>query len=149
MIVAIGSDHRGFRLKKTLVKYLEQKEHKVIDFGTFALESCDYPVYCQKVGLQVARRRAQRGIFICKTGIGSSIALNKIKGIRASLVHNVKAARFARLHNDSNVLVLGSDFVKADYAKRIVRTWLTTGFEGTRHLRRIAQISRIEEGHEL
>ncbi len=147
MKIAIGSDHRGFRLKSKVIKYLEDKGHKILDFGTFSSQPCDYPLYCFKVAKAVYLKRAQRGIFICKTGIGSCIALNKVKGIRAALVYNIKGARFSRLHNDSNILVLGSDFVKFDYAKRIIGVWLNTEFEGGRHEKRVTQIRKIEEGY--
>ena len=149
MRIAIGSDHRGFKLKGVISQYLKEKGHDLLDLGTFSEQSCDYPVYCSRLTQAILKNKFQRGIFICKTGIGSSISLNKIKGIRAALVYNLKAARFSRLHNDSNVLVLGSDFVKLDYAKKIVSTWLNTNFEAGRHSRRINQIRKIEEGHEF
>jgi len=145
MIIAIGSDHRGFKLKRALTEYLKEKGHKILDFGTFSNESCDYPIYCFKVAESVVRGEAQRGIFICKTGIGSSIALNKTKQIRAAVACNVKGAKFSRLHNDSNVLVLGSDFIKPDYAKKILTVWLRTEFEGGRHQRRLNQIKKFED----
>ena len=149
MRVAIGSDHRGFRLKNALIDYMKSKKIEVLDFGTFSEKSCDYPVYCFKVAQSVVKKKVNRGIFICKTGIGSSIALNKVKGARAALVHNIKGARFSRLHNDSNILVLGDDFVNTDYAKKIVNTWLKTEFEAGRHSRRITQIRKIEQEHGL
>ena len=149
MKVAIGSDHRGFGLKKKLVDYLQKKGHQVFDFGTFSRESCDYPLYCARVAESVAAREAGRGIFICKTGIGSCIALNKVKGIRAALVHNIKGARFSRLHNDANVLVLGSDFVTSSYAEKIAKVFLDTEFEAGRHRKRITQIKKMEQGHGL
>ena len=149
MKIAIGSDHRGFSLKRALSEALKKKGHDLLDFGTFSQESCDYPVYSLKVGESVARGKADVGIFICKTGIGSAIALNKVKGVRAALVHNCKGAKFSRLHNKANVLVFGADFVKAEPAKRIVATWLKTEFEAGRHSRRVDQIASIEEGHGL
>lgn len=145
MKIAIGSDHRGFSLKRIIAEYLKEKGYQIIDVGTFSKDPCDYPRYCFKVAKLVAERKAQRGIFICKTGIGSCIALNKIKGARAALVHNVKGAKFSRLHNDSNILVLGSDFVTGMSVKKIVTTWLRTDFEGGRHQRRLNQIKKIEE----
>ncbi|MBN2121044.1 MAG: ribose 5-phosphate isomerase B [Candidatus Omnitrophica bacterium] len=149
MRIAVGSDHRGFRLRKVIAQYLGAKGHTVLDFGTFSGESCDYPVYCFKVAQAVASKKAQRGIFICKTGIGSAIALNKFRDIRAALVHNIRGAKFSRLHNDANVLVLGSDFVKAEYAKKITGIWLSTEFESQRHERRLNQIRKIEQGYEF
>lgn len=146
MRIGVASDHRGFKLKKYLLEYLKSKGHKVRDLGTFSQESCDYPLYCFQLARLVAGRKVERGIFICKTGIGSSIALNKVKGIRAALVYNLKGARLSRLHNDANILVLGSEFIRRDYAKRIVSIWLKSVFEGGRHLRRINQIRKLEEG---
>ena len=134
-------------MKRVLSESLKKKGHDVLDFGTFSKESCDYPVYGVKVGEAVAKGKADFGVFICKTGIGSAIALNKVKGVRAALVHNAKGARFSRLHNNANVLVLGSDFVKADQARKIASIWLTTEFEAGRHSRRVDQIKDIEEGH--
>jgi ribose 5-phosphate isomerase B len=147
--VAIGSDHRGVGLKNFLVKSLEQKGYKILDFGTFSPKSCDYPVYCSKVAFSVVKRKADQGIFICKTGIGSCMALNKVKGVRAALVHNIKGAKFSRFHNDANILVLGADFVKKEYSKRLVITWLKSDFQGGRHVRRVKQMQRLEEGYEL
>ena len=149
MKVAFGSDHRGFNLKRVLSEYLKKKGYGILDFGTFSKESCDYPVYSFKVGQAVAAKKASFGIVICKTGIGSAMAANKVKGVRAALVHNIKGARFSRLHNNANVLVLGSDFVKPDQAKKIVNIWLKTGFEAGRHLRRVDQIKDIEERNGL
>jgi len=106
-------------------------------------------LYCARVAESVAAREAGRGIFICKTGIGSCIALNKVKGIRAALVHNIKGARFSRLHNDANVLVLGSDFVTSSYAEKIAKVFLDTEFEAGRHRKRITQIKKMEQGHGL
>jgi ribose 5-phosphate isomerase B len=146
MKIVIGSDHRGVELKSALTKYLEKCGHTVTDVGTYTEDSCDYPVYCEKAGKMVASRKADKGIFICYTGVGSSIALNKIKGVRASLVHNTMGAKFTRLHNDSNMLVLGSAFVDAALAKKIVSVYLKTEFEGGRHTRRVDQIKKLESG---
>jgi len=147
--LVIGTDHRGFSLKNFLLEYLVKKGYRVKDIGTFSKDSCDYPLYCFRLGRSIQYKEAERGIFICKTGIGSCIVLNKLKGIRAALVYNFKGAKFSRLHNDSNVLVMGSDFVNKDLAKRLVSIWLKTKFEGGRHLRRLLQIKKVEEGYEL
>jgi len=149
MKIAIGSDHRGFKLKSALIEFLRKKKHKVEDKGTFSTDSCDYPVYCYRAAVSVSKKKADRAILICKTGIGSAIAANKVKGVRAALVHNIKGAKFSRLHNDANVLVMGADFVDVILAKRIVSVWLSAEFEGGRHLRRVRQIKKIEEGYEL
>ena len=149
MKIVIGSDHRGVALKANLTEYLKEKDNEVIDVGTFTEDSCDYPSYCQKAGEMVAKAEVDTGIFICYTGIGSSIALNKIKGVRASLVHNTKGAKFTRLHNDSNMLVLGSAFTDEELARRITGEYIKTEFEGGRHTRRVEQIMKIENGDKL
>lgn len=145
MRIAIASDHRGFRLKNILIEYLQKKDYSVCDFGTYAQDSCDYPDYVYPAALAVKKKKAERAILICFTGIGSSILANRIKGIRAALCFNIKMAVLSRRHNNSNVLVLGSGLVRVEYAKRLVAKWLDTGFEGGRHLRRLKKIETIEE----
>jgi ribose 5-phosphate isomerase B len=145
MKIAIGSDHGGFALKERIVKFLKGKKYKMMDFGTDSLESCDYPLIAYDVARAVAAKKADRGILICKTGIGNSIAANKVKGIRAALCYNIKAAELSRRHNDSNVLVLGALFTDAKNTEKIIRVWLKTKFEGGRHQRRVKQIERIEK----
>jgi len=146
MKIVIGSDHRGVKLKSVITKFLTDKGHSVVDVGTYTEESCDYPVYCVKAGNMVVAKEVDTGIFICYTGIGSSIALNKIKGIRASLVSNVKAAKLTRQHNDSNMLVLGSAFLTNELALRIVSAYIRSEFEGGRHTKRVDMVNAIETG---
>lgn len=145
MKVAVASDHRGLKLKNILLEYLKEKGHTVIDFGTYSLESCDYPDYIYPACLAVKDKKADRAIVICYTGIGSCIAANKVKGIRAALVYSIKSARFSRKHNNSNVLVLPSHFFNADYAKKIAACWLKEEFDAGRHARRLKKIQEIEE----
>jgi ribose 5-phosphate isomerase B len=145
MRIAIGSDHGGFGLKQALSEYLKTKKHLVIDAGCFSDDSCDYPEYSYAIAGLVAGNKADRGIIICKSGIGSSIAANKVKGIRAALCYNIAQARSSRQHNDANVLALGALYVKEGMAKRLVSVWLKTGFSGGRHARRVAQIRKIED----
>jgi len=140
----IGSDHAGFKLKSEIIKFLKKKGFLVKDAGTFCEESCDYPVFASAVAGAVSQGKFKRGILICKSGIGNSIVANKFKGVRAALCYNVKAAQLSRQHNDSNVLVLGSAFVKNALAKRITFVWLNTEFVGGRHLRRVNLIKKIE-----
>ncbi len=140
MKVVVGADHRGFALKENLKRWLAARGHEVIDFGTSDAESVDYPDYAFKVAGAVARHQAERGILICSTGIGMSIAANKVGGVRAALVDSVKLARLSREHNDANVLCLGADFVSAALAQRIVGVWLRTGFAGGRHARRVRKL---------
>jgi len=140
--VAFGADHRGFALKEELKAWLAARGHEVIDYGPASAGRVDYPDHAFKVADAVARHKAERGILICSTGIGMSIAANKIRGIRATLVNSVRLARLSREHNDSNVLCLGADVVSHDKARRIVGTWLKTDFAGGRHARRLAKIAR-------
>ena len=142
--IALAADHRGFELKEKIKNYLQAKRIHVTDFGTDSTEPCDYPDYILKAAEAVYRGRANRAIGICYTGIGSSMAANKVKGVRAALVQNVKQAELSRAHNNSNMLILGAGFVKLAQAKRIIATWLTTQFEGGRHARRVGKITRYE-----
>jgi|UniRef100_A0A7V3PSY6 ribose 5-phosphate isomerase B len=147
MIVAIGADHRGFRLKEKLKEFLRQQGYRIVDKGTFTPERTDYPDYAFAVGEAVASHRAQRGILICATGIGMSIAANKIAGVRAALCFNQKTARLSREHNDANVLCLGADLLTSATARRIVHIFLKTRFTRGRHRRRIQKIlSREKNG---
>lgn len=146
MKIAIGSDHAGFKLKEAIKAYLEDKGFKVIDKGTFSEASCHYPVFSYLVARAVAEGDADYGILVCKTGIGSAIAANKVKGIRAALCCNKKAAELTRGHNHSNILVLGAEFVPIDDALGIVDVFLNTPEEGGRHNIRVRMISEIESG---
>ncbi len=146
MKIAVGADHGGFELKEKLIKFLKQKKHTVKDFGTNSLESCDYPEFGIKVSRGVSSGGFDRGILICKTGVGFSIVANKFPNVRAVVAGNIKVARLSRQHNDTNVLIFGSRFVNFDKAKKIVQVWLNTPFEGGRHARRLNQIREIEQG---
>jgi len=145
--VYIGSDHRGCDFKKKIIKILEEKEYDVIDVGAYdPAVSCDYPKIAAKVATQVGKSRNARGILVCMSGIGQAMAANKIKGAYAALCHNVEAAALSRQHNNANILVLGSKFVKAKELKKILDVWFSTEFEGGRHLRRVNQIKKMEKG---
>lgn len=146
-LLAIAADHRGLRLKEKIIQFLKARKIRVCDFGTYSEESCDYPDFILKAAEAIKKKKALRAIAICHSGIGSAIAANKVKGVRAALVQNVKQAKLSRAHNDSNMLVLGSGFVKPALAKKIVDAWLKTPFEGGRHLRRIRKISSYEKNH--
>ena len=143
--VAIASDHAGFKLKEKLKSYLEKKGFKTKDLGTYTKERCDYPYFAYSLARQVSLKNPERGVLVCKSGIGNSIVANKVPGIRAALCYNVKAARLSRQHNDSNVLVLGSCFVNTESAKKILGVWLATDFLGGRHMRRLNLIKKIEK----
>jgi len=140
----IASDHAGFALKEKLIDYLEKKAIDVKDLGTYSQQRCDYPLYAYELAKNISSGKFKRGILICKSGIGNSIVANRLPGVRAALCDNLKITKLSREHNDSNVLVLGSAFVKADLAKRIVWAWLNTRFLGGRHLRRIKLINQID-----
>ncbi|MBM3252831.1 MAG: ribose 5-phosphate isomerase B [Candidatus Omnitrophica bacterium] len=145
MKIAIGTDHGGFELKEKLVKFLKKESHIVKDFGTNSLESCDYPEFGIKVSRAISSRRFDRGVLICKTGVGFSIVANKFPNVRAVVANNIKVAKLSRQHNDTNVLVFGSMFVNFKKAKKILDIWLNTSFEGGRHSRRVNQIKILEK----
>ena len=142
--LVVGCDHGGFRLKQRLIPFLKKKGFSVKDVGTFSQESMDYPDTAYKVARSISKHKEGRGLLICKSGIGNCIVANKVRGVRAALCYNAKAARLSRQHNDANVLVLGSLFVNEDRAKKIIDVWLKTPFERGRHLRRVRKIERIE-----
>lgn len=140
MKVALGADHRGFALKQLLAQYLAAHGYQVLDMGPDDAERVDYPDYAFKVAEAVDSGRAARGILICSTGIGMSIAANRLPRVRAALCACPKLARLSREHNDANVLCLGADVVTQAAAKRILSVWLKTEFAGGRHSRRLAKI---------
>jgi len=144
MKIGIGADHRGFFLKEELKKFLEKNNFEVKDFGTFSNEAFDYPDVAFPLGEAVKKRKIAKGILICGSGLGMSIAANKIKGIRAALCLNKEMAKMARNHNDANILVLAANFTTLRKAKEIVKTFLKEKFEGGRHLRRINKIKKYE-----
>ncbi|MFA6357526.1 MAG: ribose 5-phosphate isomerase B [Candidatus Omnitrophota bacterium] len=143
--ILIASDHAGFDLKEKIMTFLIKKGIRVKDLGTYSKESCDYPVYAYELAKNISSGKYQRGILICKSGIGNSIVANRLRGVRAALCHCVKITKLSREHNDSNVLVMGSGFVKADLAKRMVLAWINTKFLGGRHLRRVKLIDSIDK----
>jgi len=144
MKISIGSDHAGFELKEKIKKYLVGLGHEYEDFGTNSTESVDYPDFALKVAESVAKKECDMGILICGSGLGMSMAANKIPGIRAALCSSPEMARLSREHNNANVLTIGARLTDENTAKEIVRVWLTTDFAGDRHLRRINKIRDIE-----
>ena len=142
--IAIGSDHAGYSVKEAIRKFLEATGYDVEDQGTWNEESVDYPDFGKAVGERVATKQADLGIAVCGTGIGISIAANKVPGIRAALAHDVVTARLAREHNDANVLALGGRVVTDTLAVEMVQTFLTTAYLGGRHQRRLDKIAQIE-----
>jgi len=142
--IAIGSDHGGFKLKELLKKYLSGKGYSVKDFGTFTDGPCDYPLVGYAAAKSVSRGRFERGILICKTGIGMAIVANKLRGVRSGVCNTLGQAKTSRLHNDTNVLSLAAKYITASKAKRIVGVWLNTGALGGRHKKRVNQIKKLE-----
>jgi ribose 5-phosphate isomerase B len=143
-IVAIGADHGGFELKEQLKIYLREWRYQVLDLGTNSAEAVDYPDFAEAVANAVARGEAWRGIVLDSAGIGSSIAANKVPGVRAALCYDRATARNSREHNDANVLTLGAKLIAPEAAREIVALWLTTPFAGGRHQRRVDKIRSIE-----
>jgi len=144
MKIALGSDHAGFELKDKLRGYLQQKGITVDDRGTKSAESVDYPDYARIVGEDVINKRADFGILVCGSGIGMSIAANKVPGVRAVNAHDETEAHLAREHNDANVLTLGGRFLDVSTAQKIIDKWLNTPFAGGRHATRVGKIAAIE-----
>lgn len=144
IMIAIGSDHGGFNLKKKLIDYLEKNKLAYKDFGTYTCEACDYPDIAVAVAEEVAAGRFDKGILICGTGIGMSIAANKIKGIRAALCHDVFSAKATRRHNDANILTCGERVIGEGLFLEIVDAFLNTNFEGGRHKIRVDKITKRE-----
>ena len=144
MKIAISSDHGGNNLRKEIMALLDELQITYEDFGPKTNDSVDYPDYARPVAEKVATGEFDRGILICGTGIGISIAANKFKGIRCALVHDVFSAKATRCHNDSNVLAMGERVIGPGLAREIVMTWLNTDFEGGRHTARIQKITEIE-----
>ena len=144
MEISIGCDHAGFDLKEKVKRLLEETSHEVSDEGAFSEEFVDYPDFAARVARAVSEGTVEKGILICGTGIGMSIVANKFEGVRAALCHNLETAQMSRLHNDSNVLALGSRVLEPEVALNIVREWLQTDFDGGRHQRRLDKIKGLE-----
>lgn len=143
MRIGIGSDHAGYAYKEMLITMLRSRGHEVVDFGTSSPEPVDYPKYIRPVALAVAAGECERGIVLGGSGNGEAIVANRVKGIRCALCWNVESARLGRMHNDANVISIGERMVSREEAVAIVDTWLTTAFEGGRHVRRIQMIDEF------
>lgn len=142
--VAIGADHAGFELKEKIKTVLNELGYEVTDFGTNSTDSVDYPLIAKSVATSVATKNHPKGILVCGTGIGMSIAANKVKGIIAAHCTDVETAKLSRLHNNSNILTMGGRIINPELAKEIVKVWLETNFEGGRHQRRVQEIRDLE-----
>ena len=144
MMIALGSDHGGYELKRALIPFLQGRDIDVADVGTNSTDSVDYPDFAERVALLVANGEADSGILVCGTGIGISIAANKVPGIRAALATDPFMARMAKEHNNANVLVLGGRVIDEAKAKELVGAWLDAEFEGGRHQQRLDKIAELE-----
>ena len=148
MRIALGSDHIGYPLKIEIMKYLDELNIEYKDYGTYNTDRCNYPEYGYKAAHAVVSGECDRGIVVCGSGIGISIAANKVKGIRCVVCSEPYSAMFSRMHNNTNMLAMGARVVGVDLARMIVKSWLDAEFEGGRHQMRVEQISQIEEeGH--
>lgn len=145
MKIAIGNDHAAVELKNEIMEYVKEMGHEVINFGTDTKDSCHYPVYGEKVANAVASGEADCGILICGTGVGISIAANKVKGIRAAVCSDVTTAHLVKEHNNANIIAFGARIVGTELAKDIVKAYLNAEFAGGRHQNRIDMIHEIEE----
>jgi len=145
MKIAFGCDHGGYDLKEDVIDFLKSKDIEVLDLGTHSTASVDYPDYGRAVGEAVASKEADLGVIICGTGIGISLAANKVEGIRAAVVSDTFSARMARMHNNANVLAFGARVVGKGLAIDILKAWLESSFEGGRHKRRVDKIMAIED----
>lgn len=147
-MIALGADHGGYEIKEAVKKYLEEKGIEYKDFGTYSTDSVDYPKYAYPVAKAVASKECELGILCCGTGIGISIAANKVKGIRAAVCTDEFCAEMTRRHNDANILCMGGRVIDSDTAVKLADIFLNTEFEGDRHIRRVAAITAIENGEE-
>ena len=145
-VIGIGNDHAAVEMKNQIKEFLEEKGYQVINYGTDSDESCDYPEYGEKVGRAVAEGKVDAGVLICGTGIGISIAANKVKGVRAAVVSEPVSARLTKEHNNANIIAFGARIVGIEMAKEIVSAWLNAEYIGCgRHERRVDMIRKIEE----
>ncbi len=145
MKIVLANDHSAVDMKKEILAHLEEKGYQVMDIGTNSPESCDYPVFGERAGKMVASGEADLGILICGTGVGISLAANKVKGVRACVCSEPYSAKLSRMHNDTNILAFGARVVGTELAKMIVDEWLAAEFEGGRHKRRVDMIMEIEK----
>lgn len=144
MKIGIGNDHSAVDMKNEIVKYLKELGYEVVNYGTDTYESCNYPIYGEKVARAVVTKDVDLGILICGTGVGISLAANKVKGIRAAVCSESCTARLTRQHNDSNILAFGARIIGIETAKEIVKAWLDAEFEGGRHQTRVDMIMALE-----
>ena len=147
MKIGIGNDHVGYEMKLEIKEYLEAQGHEVVDFGADSAERSDYPIYGEKVARAVVSGEVDRGVLICGTGVGISLAANKVDGIRAAVCSEPVTASLAKRHNNANIIAFGARIVGIEMAKAIVDAWLSAEFEGGRHAHRVALMMDIENRH--
>ena len=143
-MIAIGSDHGGYKLKEEIKKYLEEKGIEYTDIGTFSEERTDYPIYAEKVAKKIASGECDKGIIACRSGVGMAMVANKFKGIRAGSIHSELEAKFAKSDDDINVVTLGGDYLTVNEAICIIRNWIATEFKGGRYQERLEMLEKIE-----
>lgn len=148
-MIAVACDHAALDMKRNLLELLDEMGLEYHDYGTYSCESCDYPVYAARAARAVAGGECDRGLLICGTGVGISLAANKVKGIRCVTCSEPYSAEMSRRHNNANMLAIGARVVGSDLARMIVRIWLTTDFEGGRHQRRVDMITALENGDDV
>ena len=145
MKIAIGADHGGFDLKRHIIAFLKKQGYDVKDFGVFSPKRCDYPAIGYKVAKEVTSGGFDKGVLICKSGLGMSMVANKVPGIRAAFLRDIKGARSSREHNDANIAVFSGNSMRKGNAEKLLKIWLNTAFKGGRHARRVRQINKIEK----
>ena len=144
-MIAIGADHGGYKLKEEIKKYLDELGIEYKDFGTYSEERTDYPIYAREVAESIVKKECDKGILLCKSGCGMCITANKFKGIRAALIIDEEAARFAKADDDINIVTISANTTSCEEAVRIIRMWLATEFKGGRYQERIEMINDIEK----
>ena len=144
-MIALGADHGGYELKEAIKKHLDEKGVEYKDFGTYTGEAIDYPIIAKQVALSITSGECERGILCCRTGVGISIAANKVKGVRASCANDLYSAEMTRRHNNSNVLALGARVISVEKIVEIVDKYISTDFDGGYHQRRLDKIKELEE----
>ena len=144
-MIAIGADHGGYKLKEEIKRYLDEKEIKYIDVGTYTEERTDYPIYAEKVAKKLQNKECDKGILVCRSGYGMTVAANKFKGIRAASIYDEESAKFAKADDDINVVTLGGDYLTVNQAICIIRNWIATEFKGGRYQERLEMIEEIEK----
>ncbi len=146
-MIAIGSDHGGYQLKEKIKKYLEEKDIEYKDYGTNSEERTDYPIYAKKVAEAIQNGETDKGILICRSGFGMTVAANKFKGIRAAAIYNEESAKFAKADDDINVITLGADYLTENEAICIIRNWLASEFKGGKYEERLKMVEEIERNN--